>query len=108
MADHASYTLQVRGRRSELRGQLVTRQAGRQLLRIEVGGDENECVVVYSLIRRRARAGILRDTLRTLAADIFVAFFAHLAFGEAGDRGRDTVGNPVIDATRRASLWVDH
>jgi hypothetical protein len=50
------------------------------------------------LIGWRARSGIERDPLGAFAAGIFVGLFTDLAFAKAGDRCRDSVSDPVIDA----------
>ena len=59
-------------------------------------------------IGRRARAGIETDTLGALATDIFIARFAHFAFGKAGNGCRYSIGDPMIDASERPTLRVDH
>ena len=61
-----------RTRRRDLRGHFVFGQTGRQFLRIEVGGDQNERIVVRRGAGRRAGAGIEADALGALATDIFV------------------------------------
>src|ERR1700747_2397780 len=60
------------------------------------------------LIGRRARSGIERDALGAFAAGIFVGLFADLAFAKAGDRCRDSVSDPVIDAGAAAAFGIDH
>src|SRR6516225_445228 len=63
-ADHSRRALQMRRGWTELRGQLVTRQARCQFFRIKIGGDEDESVMMRRRIgRRRGRAGIETDTL---------------------------------------------
>ena len=59
-------------------------------------------------IGRRARAGIETDTLGALATDILIARFAHFAFGKAGNRCRNAVGDPVIDAAGGSAFGIDH
>ena len=67
-----------------------------------------ECIMMRHLIGRRAWTGIDRYPLGALAADIFVARFAHLALGKASDRWRDAIGDPMIDAGTAAAFGVDH
>src|ERR1700686_4978747 len=72
--DQTARALEVHGgtRRRDLRGDFVLGQTGRQFLRIEVGGDKNESIVVRRGAGRRTGAGIEADALGALAADIFV------------------------------------
>ncbi len=81
---------------------------GWQRLRVEIGRDQHEGVVV-----RRCRAACTGRSrcgrpIGALAADIFVGWLADLAFGEAGHRDRDAVGDPVADAGGRAAFRIGH
>src|SRR5580658_6497784 len=83
--DQSRRALDVGGWRAELRDQLVAGQAGRQFFRIEIGGDENECIVVRRGVGRRAWTAVGADAEQALAADIFIRLFADFALGKAGD-----------------------
>src|SRR5579864_5858644 len=102
-ADKAGRAL---GMTFKLRIEVRQRQAGRQFLRLKIGCDDLEGVVVRRA-GRRARAGIRSDALRTLAADIFVALLAHFALCEGGRGRRDAVGDPVIDVEPGAAFRID-
>jgi|ERR1700691_121607 len=84
------------------------RQVGWQFLRIEIGGGENESVMVWGGIGRCAWAGIELYALRAFATDVFVRRLAHRTFGKSGNRGRNAVGDPVKDAGAAAALGIDH
>src|SRR5262245_27698258 len=90
-ADDAGRALRMRGRalRHDLRRHLFLRQAWRQFLGLEVGGDQHERIVVRLHVGRRARAGVVTDALRALAADELRSILADLALGEAGHVGRN-------------------
>src|SRR5262245_38109806 len=61
--------------------ELVPREPGLERVRLEVGGDQREGVVMRRA-RRRARAEVVRQTHQALAADVFVRLLAGLAFRE--------------------------
>ena len=69
---------------------------------------EHEGIVVRLHGGRRAGSGIEADALRALAADIFVGRLADLAFREAGDVGRNAIGDPVVHAGAAAAFRIDH
>ena len=102
--DQTRRALAVASQRGE---QLVARHARLQGLRVEVGGDQGEGVVV-PVPRRRARPEIDRQPHRALAADELVGRLAQLALGEAGDRGGDAVDHHVHHAQPEPPLWVGH
>jgi hypothetical protein len=79
-ADEAGRAL---GMAVELGLELRQREPGRQLLRIEIGRDDHEGVVV-GRAGRRAGTGIESDALGALAADELVAVLADFAFRERG------------------------
>src|SRR5262245_24799529 len=70
-------------------------ETGWQRLRIEIGCDQHEGVVVW---RSRWRAGAHIDALLRCAdaADIFVRRLAGFAFCERRDRRRDAKGDPGV------------
>ena len=88
----------------ELVEQLEPSQTGRQSLRIQIGRDENEGVVMRCRARRRAWTDV--DVLFCSAntANKFVRRLAGLAFGKRGDGSRDAVGVPMIDAKAVTAL----
>src|SRR5262245_38187628 len=67
----------------QLREKFVARQARRQLLRIEVGRDDGEGVVVRRTWRRTG-SRVVADALGAFSADVLICLFAYLALGEAG------------------------
>src|SRR6185312_6201701 len=91
----------------EGREQLISSHAGLQLLRLEVGGDQREGVMV-PVARRRAGAGVVRDVLGALAAHVLRRGLADLAFGETRHRCGYAVGDPVHHAQAGAALRVVH
>src|SRR5262245_8295320 len=78
----------------ELGHELRIGQAGREVLRLEIGRHDHEGVVV-GRSGRGARAGVEADALGALAANIFGRFLAHFAFREASHVRRNAIGNPV-------------
>src|SRR5581483_6931043 len=72
------------------------------------GGDQVQRVVVPVGIGRRAGAEIDTDAHQVLAADELVRRFAKLAFGKAGDGGRDAVDYHVRDPGRGAAFGIEH
>src|ERR1700747_412657 len=68
--------------------ELVSRHAGLERTRLEVGGDQGEGVVVRRA-RGRAGAEIMRQTHQALAADVFLGLLGDLALGKAGHRYRN-------------------
>src|SRR4029077_1659728 len=90
----------------ELLEQLRLGEPSRQRLRIKIGRDQHEGVVMRRS-GRRAWAHIDALLGGTNAADIFVGRLAGLTFGERGNRGRDAIGDPVID-TRATAFRIGH
>src|SRR5215217_3075877 len=93
--------------RSQLRQQILPREARLQFLGVQLGRDQDERVVV-----RSAWAGawsnpdVLAGT--TLAADEFRRRLVSFALLQAGDIARDAIGHPVNGAGAPAGLGIDH
>ena len=87
--------------------QLAEGQAGRQVLRLEIGRDDLEEIVVRRA-GRRAGAAEEGKLLAARSADKFVARLADLALGERGHVGRDPVGDPMDEARPVAGVRVEH
>src|SRR5215468_7045057 len=96
-----------RSGRGELRQELLASQARRQFLRIEIGRDDDERVVMRRA-RWRARPGKIPDSLRALAPHIFVGWLANLALGEAGYRRGNAIRDPVMHTRTAAAFWILH
>src|SRR5215510_1211538 len=77
--------------------ELVSRQAGLERIRLEVGGNQGEGVVMRRA-RGRAGAEIMRQTHQALAADIFLGLLRDLSLRKAGHGDWNAVSDPMADA----------
>ena len=66
----------------QFREELFSSEPGRQVGRLQIGGDERERVVVWGAAGR-AWSLIGPGAGAALASDVFFRWFAHFAFGEA-------------------------
>ena len=87
--------------------QLRVSQPWRQVLRVEVGCDDQEDIMVRRS-GRRARTAEKREFLAAHSAHVFVARAADLAFGERGHLGRNAISDPMHEPRPNAAVDVEH
>src|SRR5262249_20712962 len=87
--------------------ELVARQAGLKRIRVEVGGNQGEGVVVRRA-RGRAGAEVMRQPHQALAADIFLSLLGDLALRKPGHGDWNAVGDPMAHAAWRPAFRIEH
>jgi hypothetical protein len=82
--DQTGITFGVHGRGivwRDLRDDFVAGQSRWQFLRIKIGSDQNEGVMMWHRIWWRAWSGIEADAPSAFAANVFIGWLAYFAFG---------------------------